>query len=638
MGTKFKKSKILLLMVLLGLVASIILPGGAIFGVPIIQICIESHDQVNPDIYGDKIVYEDHRSGNWDIYLFDLNTKTERSICTESHHQEHPRIFGDKIIWEDNRSGSQDIYSYNLTTGTETPICTEAHNQYGPAIYGNKIVWSDLRNGNLDIYMYDLLSKTETPICTEAHIQDDPDIFYDKIVWADQRNAGQEDIYMYNLTTLTETAICTEGHRQRHPSIYGNRIVWQDYRAGNTDIYMYDLDTHAEVPICTETHNQEKPDIYGDKIVWHDLRSGNWDIYMYDLARHSESSICTLTANQQDPRIYWGNIVWDDNRNGNWDIFMGITQNKANQRLAGDDRYRTAVEISKKGWNLAKTVVLARGDLFPDALAGAPLAKKYDAPILLTEPTALNDYSKAEINRLHPKDVYILGSEDAVYPKVATDLITNCSIATGNVHRLGGDSRYDTASLIALSLAPLLNREAFIATGENYPDALASASVAAFKGIPILLVRGDLDSVTNPTQTALTSLNIINTYIVGGEDVVPNTISQWLSDRGYHPTRLEGSTRYETCRAIADWAIGEGVYPNTMSVAVGENFPDALAIGPLAAKNEAPVLLLRTDFIPDKINEYMTNYGDYIFQVLVAGGVDVVSETVKNQISAIIGL
>ncbi|MFP3441662.1 cell wall-binding repeat-containing protein, partial [Pantoea sp. SIMBA_133] len=53
------------------------------------------------------------------------------------------------------------------------------------------------------------------------------------------------------------------------------------------------------------------------------------------------------------------------------------------ERISGKDRYKTAIEVSKAGWEKSDTVVLARGDEYPDALAGAPLAYKYDAPILL---------------------------------------------------------------------------------------------------------------------------------------------------------------------------------------------------------------------------------------------------------------
>ena len=85
-----------------------------------------------------------------------------------------PDIYGDKIVWQDNRSGKWDIYMYNLSTKKETRITTSG-SATSPAIDGNRIVWIDGRNGeNLnfsdpnagghDIYMCDLLTKKETRI------------------------------------------------------------------------------------------------------------------------------------------------------------------------------------------------------------------------------------------------------------------------------------------------------------------------------------------------------------------------------------------------------------------------------------------------------------------------------------------
>lgn len=54
------------------------------------------------------------------------------------------------------------------------------------------------------------------------------------------------------------------------------------------------------------------------------------------------------------------------------------------ERLWGSDRYGTAVEISKKGWTASEYVIIARGSGYTDALCAGPLARKYNAPILLT--------------------------------------------------------------------------------------------------------------------------------------------------------------------------------------------------------------------------------------------------------------
>jgi beta propeller repeat protein len=167
-------------------------------------------------------------------------TITETQITTDPADQMYPVIYGNRIVWNDDRNGNWDIYMYDLTTSTETPITTNPGYQAFQVIYGNRIVWMDERSGKGDIYMYDLATSTETQITTDLAGQIYPVIHGDRIVWMDERN-GNFDIYMYDLATSTETQITTDPGGQSFPAIYGNRIVWQDHRNGNFDVYMGEL-------------------------------------------------------------------------------------------------------------------------------------------------------------------------------------------------------------------------------------------------------------------------------------------------------------------------------------------------------------------------------------------------------------
>jgi len=100
----------------------------------------------------------------WDIFMYDLSTLKETQITT-SGLATNAVIYGDRIVWEDNRSGNDDIYMYDVITSKETPVTTSG-SAYSPAIYGDRIVWEDWRNGNGDIYMYNLYTSNETQITT----------------------------------------------------------------------------------------------------------------------------------------------------------------------------------------------------------------------------------------------------------------------------------------------------------------------------------------------------------------------------------------------------------------------------------------------------------------------------------------
>ena len=123
----------------------------------------EPINSMNPDIDGNRVVYEDEDpvTGNADIVLYDIITSTTTRITNDAADQRHPAISGDLVVWDDDRNYQQtglDIYRYNITSGVTTQITNDHYNQQNPSISGNRIVWEDDRNGSRDVYMY-----TDTP-------------------------------------------------------------------------------------------------------------------------------------------------------------------------------------------------------------------------------------------------------------------------------------------------------------------------------------------------------------------------------------------------------------------------------------------------------------------------------------------
>ena len=113
--------------------------------------------QFSPSISGDRVVWQDKRNGNWDIYLANLSTGEETPICTDPSKQAHPVISGDVVVWTDERNGDPDIYCYDLSNRTERAICVQPQTQYNPDVDGDVVVWEDYRQGYEtagDIYAY----------------------------------------------------------------------------------------------------------------------------------------------------------------------------------------------------------------------------------------------------------------------------------------------------------------------------------------------------------------------------------------------------------------------------------------------------------------------------------------------------
>jgi beta propeller repeat protein len=279
-------------------------------------------------ISGDKVVWADFRNGNFDIYLYDLTTNTERQITTDAADQYSPAISGDKVVWVDSRNGNCDIYLYDLTTNTERQITTDAADQINPAISGDKIIWEDERSNNRDIYLYDLLINNERQISMDTNLdfQYNPAISGDKIVWEhddDMQLSGlylkpqSVDIYFYDLLTDTQQRITTDPLRDEVvPHISGDKVVWTGcpLSSFNFDVEFYNLTTQTGQCITTDPEWQMLPRISGDTIVWLDFRNGNGDIYLYDLLTNTERPITTNPAYQVYPDISGDRVVWVDFR------------------------------------------------------------------------------------------------------------------------------------------------------------------------------------------------------------------------------------------------------------------------------------------------------------------------------------
>lgn len=277
-------------------------------------------------------------------------------------------------------------------------------------------------------------------------------------------------------------------------------------------------------------------------------------------------------------------------------------------RLSGENRYETAIAVSKQGWESADTVVIARGDQYADALTAAPLADQNEAPILLTRSGALASGVAEEIARLGATNAIVLGGTKAV----SADVVEQLEGLDLDVQRIGGETRYDTAVAIANELETAAT-DAVVVSGLNFPDALSAGSYAAVNDKPILLTRPD----RIPAVIADELENYDTTTIIGGSQAV----SEGVADDLPNADRISGADRYLTSAAVADRLFDgavEGLAAN------GQNFPDALTGNALAAAYEAPMLLVKKD----SVNSVVEDRAHYYGTVFTSGGTQVVSPEV----------
>ena len=271
-------------------------------------------------------------------------------------------------------------------------------------------------------------------------------------------------------------------------------------------------------------------------------------------------------------------------------------------RIDGRDRIETAINISKKNYDRAKTVIVVRHDLFPDSMTASVLAKLKDAPILLNPTAKLDSRVGDEIKRLGAQEVIIVGGQDSVSEKVREDL--KVYDADKNVERIAGADRYGTSEMVAKRVVGITGKKntGVVASGQVLPDALSVGTFASRDGYPILLVKKD--SVPSQIQNAIKDLDINKTYIAGGT----NTISK--STEAKLPgvlERMAGNTRYETSVAIAKSKFGAS---KEAYIASGEEFADALVISPISGKFNRPTLLVsRNKNTNSPVKTYIRNAG-----------------------------
>ena len=191
-------------------------------------------------------------------------------------------------------------------------------------------------------------------------------------------------------------------------------------------------------------------------------------------------------------------------------------------RLAGADRYATAAAVSAATFSPGVAAAfVATGADFADALAGGPAAAHLGAPLLLTRPNALPAALTAELSRLKPARIYVLGGSAAVSGAVLNALD---AYTTGPVSRLAGADRYATAAAIAglwTSAGAL-----YTATGLNFPDGLAGAAAAGHQNLPLLLVR--TASVPTVSGQAIARLHPTMITILGGSGVITTSAANAL--------------------------------------------------------------------------------------------------------------
>ena len=291
-------------------------------------------------------------------------------------------------------------------------------------------------------------------------------------------------------------------------------------------------------------------------------------------------------------------------------------------RVNGKDRVDTAIEISKKYFGQAERVIIVDASNFPDAMAASALAKQLKAPILLTKSNNLDSRVAAEIKRLGAHNVTVIGGKSSVSDGALNQI---SKFDKDGVERISGKDRYETSAEVARRLAKITGKtgHAVIASGEVFADALAVGPYAAREGYPILLVKSN--SIPKSISDLITEIGVKKVSIVGGYGSVSKSLEKSLP---LVAERLSGKTRYETAIEIASKGLKTS---NKVFVANGEQWMDALVIGPVGGLLNMPILLTGANSAPQSLRDHIAK--SKIDKITAIGGRSKVSDRVLNELS-----
>ena len=208
-----------------------------------------------------------------------------------------------------------------------------------------------------------------------------------------------------------------------------------------------------------------------------------------------------------------------------------------------------------------------------------------------------------------------------------TAVSTNVKAVSSSENRLGGANRYETAAKISQS-GWTTSDYAIVANGEGYADALCASPLAKANNAPILLTTNG--SLSQNALDELKRLKVKHVIVVGGTGVVSDSVLNSIKAQVTDVERIGGQDRYETSVKIAE-KLGT---VTKVVVASGEGYADALSTGPAAAINGVPIILTRSNILPNVTSNYI-KANPQITQTYVIGGTAAVSNSAVNSLPSV---
>ena len=288
-------------------------------------------------------------------------------------------------------------------------------------------------------------------------------------------------------------------------------------------------------------------------------------------------------------------------------------------RISGSDRYDTSFKIQEflTKDEFSYYAVFASGEGFSDALSAGILAGEFEAPLILVRKDSIPKVISDNYSRITFGRSFLVGGTNSVSKKVEDEIHKNISVTI----RLAGKNRLDTALSI---YGPILEKRKELVLGDAFSSYNGYVYADALTAMPYMYQLNKHDMGPLPL---LPYAGEDASIVFGGYNSVPKLVGE--------KSRIYGADRYKTAVEISK-AFKSNLNKDidTIVLASGEDYPDALCAGPLASSKNAAILLTNSKTLNVDTREYI-KANTNIKNIIIVGGERSISSSVENELKTL---
>ena len=288
-------------------------------------------------------------------------------------------------------------------------------------------------------------------------------------------------------------------------------------------------------------------------------------------------------------------------------------------RISGSDRYDTSFKIQEflTKDEFSYYAVFASGEGFSDALSAGILAGEFEAPLILVRKDSIPKVISDNYSRITFGRSFLVGGTNSVSKKVEDEIHKNISVTI----RLAGKNRLDTALSI---YGPILEKRKELVLGDAFSSYNGYVYADALTAMPYMYQLNKHDMGPLPL---LPYAGEDASIVFGGYNSVPKLVGE--------KSRIYGADRYKTAVEISKaFKSNLNKDVDTIVLASGEDYPDALCAGPLASSKNAAILLTKSKTLNEDTREYI-KANTNIKNIIIVGGEKSISSSVEDELKTL---